>query len=202
VVIGLTGLPAAGKSTVAGMFGDLGARVVDADALAREALESPAGTRAAERALGTRIRGRDGRVDRRAVASLVFGGGDPGALGRLVAVLHPGVRRRLRAEVAAARRAGAAAVVLDVPLLFEGGVDGLCDLTVFVAAPREIRRRRARARGWTARELAAREARQWPAAVRRRLADATVDSGGSRSAAWKRVREIWRRATEARDGRR
>jgi dephospho-CoA kinase len=197
VVIGVTGLPACGKSTVAAMLASLGASPVDADRLAHEALETPAAARAVERILGVRVRGPGGRVDRGAVAARVFGPGGGTALARLEALLHPLVRRRMREAVAAARRRSAPAAVLDAPLLFEAGVDRGCDVTVFVDAPRAVRLRRARARGWTARGLGAREARQWKASARRRRADEVVDNGGSRSATWKQVRALWSRAVPA-----
>ena len=150
MVLGVTGPPACGKSTVAGMLADLGAATADADRLAHEALERPGVARAVERSLGARLRRPDGSVDRAAVA-----------------------------------------------VLFEGGVDRMCDLTVLVDAPREVRLRRARGRGWSERELRAREARQWPAARRRRLADVVVDNGGSRSATREQVRSLWARAVGA-----
>jgi dephospho-CoA kinase len=200
-VIGVTGLPACGKSTVAAMLASLGAAPVDADRLAHEALDDPATARAVERILGVRVRRPGGGVDRAAVAARVFGERGRAALRRVEALLHPLVRRGMREAVAAARRRSAPAAVLDAPLLFEAGVDRSCDLTVFVHAPREARLRRARSRGWTARGLRAREARQWSAAARRRRADTVVDNGGSRSATWKQVRALWSRAVPAAAGR-
>ena len=189
LVVGVTGAPAAGKSTVTGMLAGLGAVVVDADRLAHEALALPRIARRVERALGGTIRGADGAVDRKAVADRVFRSSR--ALRRLTSILHPVVLRGMRGAVAAARRSRAAAVVLDVPLLFESGADRDCDVTVFVDAPRRVRLARARARGWTAAELARREARQAPAAERRRRACWTVDNGGSRSATRRQVRALW-----------
>ena len=90
VVIGVTGAPAAGKSTVTAMLAGLGGVPVDADALAREALEAPSMARAVERALGVPVRRPDGSVDRAAVAERVFGSGDASALQRLTrSALYP-----------------------------------------------------------------------------------------------------------------
>jgi dephospho-CoA kinase len=190
VVIGVTGLPAAGKSTVTGILASLGGVVVDADALAHEALGRPSMARAVERALGPGLRLPGGAVDRAAVARRVFGARAGASLRRLTALLHPPVLRAMRRAVRAARRARAETAILDVPLLFEAGADRECDYTVFVEAPRAVRLYRARARGWSAAELRRRESRQAPAAVRRRRADATVDNGGSLAATRRRVREI------------
>jgi len=193
LVLGVTGLPASGKSTVAAMFRALGAEAADADRLAGEALALPGIARRAARAVGPGTLGPGGRLDRAAVAARVFGPGGSAALRRLEAVLHPPVRRWLRAAVAGARRRRAPAVVLDVPLLFERGVDRMCDATVFVDAPRAARLRRARRRGWTAAELRARDLSQAPAAERRRRADFVVRNGGGIPAARLAVRGIWER---------
>lgn len=195
VVLGVTGLPASGKSTVAALFGSLGALRADADALAHAALDRPSLARRVARLLGGEVLGPGGRVDRAAVASRVFGPGREGALRGLTDIVHPVVLRGLRAAAASARRSRAPAVVLDVPLLFEAGVDGMCDATVFVDAPREVRLRRARTRGWSAADLRAREARQAPAAARRRRADFVIRNGGGRAAALRAVRDIWERTT-------
>jgi dephospho-CoA kinase len=175
------------------MLAGLGAEVADADQLAREALEGPAAARAVERILGEGVRRADGSLDRAAVAARVFGPRGAARLRRLEAFVHPGVLLRLRRAVAEARRRRAPAVALDVPLLFERGVDRMCDVVLFVDAPRAVRLRRARARGWSAAQLRARDASQWPAATRRRRADAVIANGGGRAAARKQVRALWKR---------
>ncbi len=93
LVLGVTGLPASGKSTVAAMFRALGAEAADADRLAGEALALPGIARRAARAVGPGTLGPGGRLDRAAVAARVFGPGGSAALRRLEAVLHPPVRR-------------------------------------------------------------------------------------------------------------
>ena len=188
----MTGLPAAGKSAVSAVFRGLGAELADADQLVGEALDRPRVARAVIRILGPAVRGPGGRLDRAAAAALAFGP-DPAPLRRLEALVHPIVKRGLRDAVAGARRRRAPAVVLDVPLLFERGVDRMCDFTVFVRAARPVRLARARRRGWTAAELRRRERRQLSAAERRRRADFTVDNGGTRTATRDQVRALWRR---------
>jgi dephospho-CoA kinase len=147
--VGLTGGIGSGKSTVAGLLAARGALVLDADAIAREVVEpdGPAFGPIVER-FGTGVVGPDGRLDRAALAAVVFA--DPEAREALNAITHP-----LIGEVIAARVASAAAdgiVVFDVPLLVEhwvdkGEVNRPYDLVVVVEAPRELRLERLEGRG-------------------------------------------------------
>lgn len=162
LVIGLVGGIAAGKSTVAGLFGAHGIQHVDADFHARLAAQDPEALRevAAAAELGARfVQG--GQLDRAALASHIFQ--DPVAKQRLEAILHPRVRQRILAQLEAARAADQTAL-LDVPLLFEAGLYELCDTIVFVATSEATRQERARSRGWQDGELARREANQMPLA--------------------------------------
>ncbi len=116
LVLGLTGAPGSGKSTVAGMLARLGARTLDADGLVHRALRDAGVARRLEAALGPGVRGRRGGIDRAAVAARVFR--DPAALRRLTALVHPIVLRRLREEVARARRRRRGVLVLEAALQF------------------------------------------------------------------------------------
>ena len=200
-MIGVTGLPACGKSTVTGMLGRLGAETLDADRLVHAALESRAVARRVADLLGIAPPRPPSRLDRAAVAAVVFRRGNDRLRRRLEGLLHPLVRADLRSGVAAARRRRVPAVVLEVPLLFEGRGDRMCDFTVFVDAPLRVRAARARRRGWTGADLRAREARFLPAAERRRRADFTVDNGGTRAATRRQVRELWKRTVTDRRSR-
>ncbi len=157
VVIGLVGGIASGKSTVAGLLAEAGLIHVDADALARAATAEPAVRDAIVDRFGPNVVDDSGRLDRAALARVVFG--DPARLQQLNAIVHPVVRARILADLAAAR-AAARSVVLDAPLLLEGGLIELCDAVIFVDTPDAVRRERARARGWDDAELARRESRQ------------------------------------------
>ena len=131
--VGLTGGIGAGKSSVAEVFRERGAVVIDADALAREAL-APGSTGArAVAAQWPAVVDAAGTVDRSALARIVFD--DPGARERLNAIVHPEVRARA-AELERAAPPGTI-VVHDVPLLFEGEYWRSCDVTVVVIAPTE-----------------------------------------------------------------
>ena len=125
-VIGLTGPIGCGKTTVAGWLAEHGARVVDADAVARE-VTAP-GTTGHETVLsrfGPAVRGPDGTLDRSALARIVFE--DPAALRELEAIVHPLVRPHILAAIEAAAVADAPAVVIEAIKLIEGGLAELCD---------------------------------------------------------------------------
>lgn len=174
VVIGLLGGIAAGKSAVAGLFAAHGLVTVDADRLARAASEDPAALQEIGAAFGPGLVA-GGRLDRAAMADLVFA--DPANKRRLEAILHPRIRARILAELDAARAAGRS-VLLDAPLLLEGGLIDFCDRVVFVAADEATRKRRAAARGWDDRELARREAAQASLAEKMARADRTIHNDG------------------------
>lgn len=182
-----------GKSTAAAAFRRAHIPVFDADAAVR-AMQAPGGCALPAIAAGfpgTVVRDPTGRLvlDRAALRRAVLG--RPDALTRLEAVMHPLVRRRERAFLAASRRRGERLVVLDVPLLFESrGVGGL-DGVVTVSAPARVQRARVRARGLLSdAQLDAVLARQWPDWRRRRAATWVVRSGLSRHHAQAMIRRI------------
>lgn len=169
--IGLVGAIGAGKSAAARILAEAGCAVADADAAVREILADPEVAATLRSWWGPRAVGADGAVDRRAVAEIVFG--DPGERRRLEGLLHPLVAKRRAALFAAS--GGAAARVIDAPLLLEAGLDRECDLVVFVDAPRELRLRRLReSRGWDEAELDRRERAQWPLDRKRARADHVI----------------------------
>lgn len=163
LVVGLVGRIGSGKSTVARRFAALGADVLDADAIAHQVLDEPAVRAEVVGLLGDGVVGGDGRIDRAAVAARVFGDAEPQAeaLRGLEAIVHPRVRARIDAELGrlrAAAGAGRRVVVLDVPLLVQAGWVDACDRVVLVECAAAERRRRLEARGWTAGQIAARDA--------------------------------------------
>ena len=118
--IGLTGGIGSGKSTVSAMLAKLGAVVIDADAISRQ-LTAPGGAAltAIAQTFGPHLIGPDGAMDRAAMRTLVFA--QPDARKQLEAIIHPLVTHAIRQQAQAATAAGARVVVLDIPLLVEGG---------------------------------------------------------------------------------
>jgi dephospho-CoA kinase len=190
-VIGLTGSVGMGKTTAAKILRRLGIPVHDADREVHRLL-GPGG--AAVEAVAAAFPGvrRDRSIDRAALGAKVFG--DPKALKRLEAILHPLVRRAEQRFLARARRARRPLVVLDIPLLLETGGEDRFDLVVVVSAPRRIQRARVLARpGMTAAKLAAIEARQMPDAEKRHRADLVIATGLGRRHSLNLLRRSMRR---------
>ena len=188
IVLGLTGSIGMGKSTTARMFADEGAWVHDADQTVHQ-LYARGGEAVGPVGAAFPEAIKDGAVDRQALAGAIAA--DPEALKRLEAVVHPLVASARNAFVEEARKAGAAVVVLDVPLLFETGGHGSLDAIVVVSAAPEIHRRRVLERpGMTAGRLEALLARQMPDADKRARADFIVETGEGLDHARVQVRQI------------
>jgi len=188
VRIGLTGGIGSGKSTVAALLAERGARVVDADRIAREALApgSP-GLAAVVAEFGTGVLAGDGALDRAALAAIVFA--DPAARARLDGIVHPRVRARA-AELVAAAPADAV-VVQDVPLLVETGQAGSYDLVLVVEADPTTRVERLVGRGMSAEDARARMASQATDEQRRAVADVVLRNDGDRGALAAQVDRFW-----------
>jgi len=190
VQIGLTGGIGAGKTAVARRFAELGALVVDADALAREVVAAGMpGLDAVVAEFGPGVLRPDGELDRPALGRLVFG--DEAARGRLNAIVHPLVRRRA-AELIAAAPAGSV-IVQDVPLLVETRQADRFDLVVVVEAPAALRAERlARGRGMGADDARSRMAAQASDEQRRAVADVVLVNDGSPDELRAQVDRVWR----------
>ena len=191
LLVGLTGNIASGKSEVARQFAELGATIIDADLLGREAVApgQPALARITER-FGPAILHADGTLDRAALRARVFA--DPRELEALNAILHPDIGHRRDRLVAAARARGDRIVVCDIPLLFERNLVGEFDVVVLVDAPRDVRldrlvRDRALGEAEAMRMIAA----QMPAELKRSRADLVIENSDTREALARRVREAW-----------
>ena len=187
-VIGLTGGIGMGKSTAAAAFRRARIPVFDADAAVHR-LQAPGG--AALPAIAAAFPGTvaAGVLDRARLRAAVLGH-EP-AMRRLEAILHPRVRAMERAFLARARRSGAAAAVLDVPLLLETGGAARVDTVVVVSAPRAVQLARVRRRrGMTDAQAASIIARQMPDRQKRRHAHLVVRTGLSRHAALRRLRRF------------
>jgi dephospho-CoA kinase len=175
--VGLTGGIASGKSTVSAILRELGAVVIDADALAREVVEKGTpGLAAVVEEFGEGLLTPDGDLDRPAMGALVFG--DESARRRLEAIVHPLVFERI---VDLEEHAPPGSVVVhDIPLLAESGRAGTFDAVIVVDAPPEIQvERMVRDRQWTEEEAHARIAAQASPADRRAIATYVVENTGT-----------------------
>ncbi len=165
------GGPGSGKSLVASIFAELGCRVIDADRLAREAIEDAEVKERLRDWWGTDVIDDDGRVNRKRVGEIVFA--DSRAKAQLEQLIHPRVHaERARLRALATQDSDVQAVVEDCPLLLEVGLDRDCDVLIFVDAPLSLRQERVAAgRGWSAEELSRRDASQLPLDSKRDRAD-------------------------------
>lgn len=178
-VIGLTGSIACGKSNVSATLAELGATIIDGDLLSRE-VTAPGGIAlpAIREAFGDEVFLPDGTLNRRALGSAVFG--DEEARQRLNAIIHPMVICLTRERIEQAREAGAPLCVLDMPLLFEAGMEHLCDRIWCVWLPRELQLQRLIARdGFTREEAEARLRSQLSADEKAARAHVVIDTSGS-----------------------
>jgi dephospho-CoA kinase len=182
-VIGLTGGVAGGKSEVAAILAEGGSAIIDADSIGHELLNDPGVRDRIVARFGGGVLAGTGlepgaapAIDRRALGAIVFA--VPEERRALEAIVHPLMRARFLAAIHREMQAEcnqARSVVLDAAILLEAGWDDLCDLVVFVDAPRVDRMRRAiQQRGWTAQTFEARERAQWPCAEKRRRASLVI----------------------------
>jgi dephospho-CoA kinase len=189
-LVGLTGGIASGKSTFAAALRELGAPVLDADALARQAVRR--GTPALAEivgAFGPEVLGADGELDRQRMATRVFS--DPSARARLEAVVHPAVRRAVAEETTRLAAAGQDLAFYDVPLLYETGLDAGLECVVVVYAPPEVQRARLASRdGIGPEEADARLAAQIPIDEKARRADVLVVNDGDVAALREKARAV------------
>jgi len=189
-VIGLTGNIGTGKSTVGRMLAELGARVIDADQVAHEAMR-PGGPafQAVLDAFGPGILGADGSIDRVRLGGIVFR--DAAALKRLEALVHPAVIAEVDARIA---RAEEPVVVVEAIKLIEAGMHRRYDALWVITAPRELQiARLMRERGLTEEEATLRVDAQPPQEEKAARADVVIVNDGGLDELWQRVEEEWSR---------
>ncbi len=183
---GLTGSIGMGKSTTAQMFRDEGIAVYDADATVHALYEGEAVPLIEETFPGSTA---NGRVDRELLGQQVIG--NPEAMKRLEALVHPLVHQKEQEFLAAAKARGDAIVLLDIPLLFEVNGEARVDVIIVVSASAEEQRRRVLARdGMTAEKFENILAKQMPDQEKRKRADYIIDTGQGIDHARLQVRDI------------
>jgi dephospho-CoA kinase len=187
LIVALTGGIGAGKSLVAQYFSELGARVVDADQLARVAIErGSAGFDEVLLRFGESIL-RDGDIDRKALGEIVFT--DASARADLEAIIHPRVRE-LFSEVVADLVADEI-LIYEIPLLVESSAATNFDYVITVEADIEIRKERLRKRGMFISEIERRIAAQATREQREGIADQIITNDGDEDALLRKVENLW-----------
>jgi dephospho-CoA kinase len=175
LVIGILGGVGSGKSSLSALLAEQGLLVLDADREAARVLSSVEMRPILKELFGSEILGPDGpRKDR--IASAIFS--DPSLRVRLEEAMHPRIREFLIAKMQTGIDSGQS-VVLDVPLLIEGGLIARCDRALYLEVPDHLRETRAVARGMSAEDWKRREAAQAPLLEKISHADKTLDNSGS-----------------------
>ena len=192
-IIGLTGGIAAGKSAAAQALEQLGARIIDADAIAHALTRPGEGlVRDIAAAFGAHVLAQDGSLDRAALAKLVFF--DETQRKRLEALMHPRIEQRMTQCLDEARADGIACAALVVPLLFEAGLERLCDEVWVVDTPVSVRMERLGHRGLSHEEAQARIASQMPDDQRMARANKVLDGSGSLEQLKAQTTALWMEA--------
>lgn len=191
-MIGVTGGVGTGKSTVAGMFRQLGATVLDADVIAHQVMEpNRLPWRQIIKTFGDEVLNEDRTINRRRLAAVVFTDAERRA--KLEAIIHPRVLREIKAKLHRLRRSRRIpAAVVDVPLLVEANASGLVDALVVVTAPPDVQRARLRTmHGWTEEDTEARIGAQLALSAKVALADHVIDNGDGVDKTRTQVRRLW-----------
>jgi dephospho-CoA kinase len=201
LVVGLTGNIGSGKSTVAQLLSERGATIIDADVLARRAVEAdtPAYEKIVER-WGTSIVGPDKQLDRSALRRTVFS--DAAQLEELNGIVHPEVENLRQRLLDDARQRGDLIVVCDIPLLFEKHMAPRFDRILLVDAPRPLRLERlVRERGLRETEAMDMIVAQMPAELKRAGADFILENAGTLNALEQQVADVWSQLVQEADAR-
>jgi dephospho-CoA kinase len=194
MIIGIVGGIASGKSEVAKLLVQQGAARINADELGHVLLtQDKAIQKEVVQLFGESILDQTKQIDRKKIASLVFGNDDrsKAMLDRLEAILHPAIRRLMEERLATfQKQPGVTMIVLDAPLLVEAGWDAMCDEILFVDTPLERRQQMASRRGWSVEELAKREAAQLSLDQKRAAATKVVLNDGDLEELRRKMNEI------------
>ena len=192
LVIGICGGVASGKSSVSRIFQSLGAAVLEADRIGHEVLDLPEVLDAIRSHWGDSILA-NGRVDRKALAAIVFAENGHDDLKRLEAITHPKIGDRIRGKISSlAAKQTIPAAILDAPVMFKAGWDRFCDKIVFVDVPFEVRQQRAmESRGWAEHELEAREKRQAAIGDKRDKSSDIVNNSGTFQDLEDQIVKLW-----------
>lgn len=194
ILVGLTGGLGSGKSHVAKTLADKGARIVDADQLAREvvAVGTPALAEIAD-TFGSGVINADGTLNRAALAAIVFA--DRAKLKTLEDITHPAIRDLAQQRIIEAERDGVEVFVYENSLLVQMGSASMFDLVVAVSAPREVRIERAVSRGMDVQDATRRIDVQGDMQEMHAVTDWTIDNSGDLAHLNEQVEALWSHLT-------
>lgn len=191
IVVGVTGGICSGKSTVAALFKNLGAIVIDADQVAHELVEPDQPLfEAVASAFGREVVDANGRIDRRRLGGIVFA--DPEARKRLEAILHPAIIEECERRIRQAGASGAAVCFVDAALLIESGWYTRCDAVILVEASEAVQLDRSvGTRALSRNEAIQRIRAQMPQDEKRRHAHYVIENDGPLEETERQVRAVW-----------
>lgn len=188
LVLGLTGSLGMGKSTCAALFAEKGVAIFDADATVHGLYRGAAALHVEAAFPGTMV---DGVIDRGELGKRVIG--NPSAIARLEAIVHPMVREAENSFRANAAKNGCRTILLDIPLLLERGGEDRFDVVIVVSTTAEIQKARALSRpGMSEERFSAILAKQMPDKEKRRRAHFIIDTGGEIADTNRQVGDVMR----------
>jgi dephospho-CoA kinase len=193
IVLGIIGGIASGKSQVTRILSEMGAATVCADSIAHRVLCEQPIIDALVSSFSRSILNESGTIDRKALSSLVFGSTEEKTANRrkLESIVHPRIREIGKAELASLKANGQSRIiVLDVPLLIEGGWVPLCDRVLFVDSSDLSRQQRAALRGWSAEQLRERESAQLTLSEKKKYATDVLHNDGSLEDLKRQIEEL------------
>ena len=198
-MVGLIGGVGSGKSSVAQRLQVISPRpavVIDADQLGHQVLQFPTVKERILQRFGPNVFNSQGEISRSSLGRVVFGADAAAQQARrdLEAIVHPEIRKLAEQTIRELRqKQQVELIVLDAAVLMEAGWNNVCDLVVFIDTPEADRIARVQAgRGWSATELAKREASQWPLPRKRAAADAVLDNSNSVDDAARQLEQVIR----------
>lgn len=185
-LIGILGGIASGKSTLAGIFTEWGAALIDADKIGHELLEQPEIQRKIRWEWGEDVFNSEGCVDRTRLGSIVFA--DKLEMEKLSDIVHPPLLENIEQVL----QNSCGPVVIDAALLVEFGLASRCDYLIFISAGNDLRRQRvARRRGWSEEEMEKRQAFQGSLEEKQQMAHCTIQNYGSLKDLKEQARTVW-----------
>lgn len=193
MILGLTGGIACGKSTVASMLMQRGAILIDADVIAREVVEP--GTYTLEeltKQFGSHILNSDGTINRKELGSIVFA--DESKRKVLNAIMHPSIRSEMKSRMERYELSEPdKLIVVDIPLLYESGLDNMFKEVMVVYVPEEVQLQRLMERdGYSHADAEARLQAQMPIEDKKKLSDVLIDNSGTLKATEAQVEAFWK----------